>query len=208
LSGRVRRAFAALGHDAWSVDLLRSEDGSNHHIVGDIRDHLDDGWDLLAVFHPPCTRLCNSGVRWLHVPPPGRSEVEMWQELDEGAALFSAVWNAPVERIAVENPVMHKYAKERIVNYEPAKQTVQPWWFGDPAFKATGLYLRNLPLLKPTNKLTPPKAGNDDHKSWSAVHRASPGPERWKERSRTFEGIAAAMAAQWGGYALTDEMTA
>lgn len=198
-SGVVRRAFAARGFDAWSCDLLPSEDRSNRHIQGDIREVLDDGWDLICVFHPPCTRLCNSGVRWLHTPPPGRTREEMWAELDEGAALFSDVWNAPCPRVAVENPVMHKYAKERIRNFQPAAQTVQPWWFGDEAFKATGLYLRGLPNLVPTNKLTPPKPGTDDHKRWSQVYRAPPGPDRWKERSRTYQGVADAMADQWGG---------
>lgn len=201
-SGRVRRAFDALGHDVWSCDLLPSDDGSNRHIVCDIRDILDDGWDLLAVMHPPCTRLCNSGVRWLSTPPPGRTKDEMWAELDEGAALFSACWNAPIERIAVENPVMHRYAKERIVNFTPAAQTVQPWWFGDEAFKATSFYLKGLPPLVSTNRLTPPAQGTDAHKHWSRVHRAAPGPDRWKLRSVTFPGIAGAMALQWGGYAL------
>jgi hypothetical protein len=204
-SGVVRRAFAALGHDAWSCDLLPAEDGSNRHFICDVRDRLHDGWDLLAVFHPPCTRLCNSGVRWLHTPPPGRSHDEMWAELDEGAALFSAVWNAPVPRVAVENPVMHKHAKARIAGYAPPAQTVQPWWFGEPAFKATSLYLRGLPPLAPTARLTPPRAGTPEHKAWSWVHRAPPGPHRWQHRSRTFEGIAVAMAHQWGGYAQQQE---
>lgn len=207
-SGRVRRAFSDLGHDAWSCDLLPSEDGSNRHIVGDVRDLLGEGWDLLAVMHPPCTRLCNSGVRWLKVPPPGRTLPEMWAELDEGAALFSACWNAPIPRVAVENPVMHRYAKERIENYQAPAQTVQPWWFGEPFFKGTSFYLRNLPPLMPTNKLVPPKAGTDEHKAWSRVHRMPPGPDRWKERSRTFEGISRAMADQWGGYALEQERAA
>jgi hypothetical protein len=202
-SGRVRRAFLDRGHDAWSCDLLPAEDRSNRHIVGDIRNHLNDGWDLLAVLHPPCTRLCNSGVRWLHVPPPGRTKEEMWAELDEGASLFSACWNAPIERIAVENPIMHRHAKERIANYQPPTQIVQPWWFGDPAFKATGLYLRNLPKLIPSNRLTPPASGTAEHKAWSQVHRASPGPDRWKDRSRTYQGLADAFADQWGGYALS-----
>jgi hypothetical protein len=206
-SGRVRRAFAARGHDAWSCDLLPAEDRSNRHIVCDVRDILDDGWDLLAVFHPPCTRLCNSGVRWLHTPPPGRTRAEMWAELDDGAALFSAVWNAPIERVAVENPVMHRHAKARIENFQPAAQTVQPWWFGDPVFKATGLYLRGLPKLTPTKRLTPPEQGTPEHKAWSRVHRASPGPDRWKERSRTFQGIADAMADQWGGWATEHAQT-
>ncbi|RIJ15979.1 hypothetical protein D1227_06290 [Henriciella mobilis] len=201
-SGVVRRAFAARGHDAWSCDLLPAEDRSNRHITGDIRDVLDDGWDLIAVFHPPCTRLCNSGVRWLHTPPPGRTRAEMWAELEEGADLFSAVWNADCPRVAVENPVMHKHAKALIRNYAPPAQTVQPWWFGDPAFKATGLYLRGVDPLNPTDRLTPPKTGTDAHKAWSAVHRAPPGPDRWKIRSRTFEGIANAMADQWGSQLL------
>lgn len=200
-SGVMRRAFAARGHDAWSCDLLPAEDRSNRHIVGDVRDHLADGWDLLIVAHPPCTRLCNSGVRWLSVPPPGRTLAEMWAELDEGAALFAACWQAPVPRIAVENPVMHRHARERLPADLPRPQIVQPWWFGEPAFKATGFYLRGLPALAPTNRLTPPKAGSDEHKRWSAVHRASPGPDRWRFRSRTFAGVAEACADQWGGWA-------
>lgn len=201
-SGRVRNAFLALGHDAWSCDLLHSVDGSNRHIVGDVRDLLGDGWDLLAVMHPPCTRLCNSGVRWLTKAPPGRSLEEMWADLDAGAALFSDCWNAPIARVAVENPVMHRHAKERIRNYQPPAQTVQPWWFGDPAFKATSFYLRGLPPLVATNRLIPPRAGTDEHKCWSKVHRASPGPDRWQIRSVTYPGIADAMAMQWGGYAM------
>lgn len=193
-SGVVRRAFAARGHDVWSCDLLPAEDRTNRHIVADIRDVLNDGWDLLAVMHPPCTRLCNSGVRWLHNPPPGKTVEQMRRELEEGAALFSDCWNAPIPRVAVENPVMHKHAKALIRNYEPPAQTIQPWWFGEPAFKATGLYLRGLPPLTPTDRLTPPKAGTPEHKAWSAIHRAPPGPNRWAFRSRTFE----AMADQWG----------
>lgn len=197
-SGVVRRAFEALGHDAWSCDLLPADDGANRHIRGDVRDVLADGWDLLAVLHPPCTRLCNSGVRWLSAPPRGKTLEQMWRELDEGADLFSACWNAPIPRVCVENPVMHKHAKARIRNFAPASQTVQPWWFGAPAFKGTGLYLRNLPKLEATNRLVPPKAGTEEHRLWSAIHRAPPGPLRWKVRSKTFDGIAAAMAAQWG----------
>lgn len=207
-SGMVRRAFAALGHDAWSCDLIPSEDRSNKHIVGDVRDILDDGWDLLAVFHPTCTRLCNSGVRWLHEPPPGKTRDQMWAELDAGAALFSTCWNAPIERVACENPIMHRHARERIRNYEKPAQIVQPWWFGDPFFKATGLYLRGLRPLVPTNRLVPPRTGTAEHKRWSKVHRASPGPDRWKDRSRTFPGIADAMAMQWGGNAEAHEVAA
>lgn len=192
-SGIVRRAFANRGHDAWSCDLLPAEDRSNKHITGDVRDILHDGWDMLIVAHPPCTRLCNSGVRWLSVPPAGKTLEQMWQELDEGAALFSDLWNAPVDRIAVENPVMHKHAKARIRNYQDPAQSVQPWQFGHGETKRTCLWLRNLPPLVPTNIVE----GREPR-----VHHMSPGPDRWKERSRFFPGIAEAMADQWGGYAL------
>jgi len=180
-SGVVRNAFRRMGHEAWSCDLLPADDWSDFHIQGDARDILADGWDLLMVAHPPCTRLCNSGVRWL-------AERNLWGELDEAADLFSAFWNAPIERIAVENPVMHRHAKERIRNYSEPAQSVQPWQFGHGETKRTCLWLRNLPPLKPTcivDGRTP------------RVHRMPPGPNRWKERSRTFTGIADAMAQQW-----------
>ena len=134
----------------------------------------------------------------MHVPPPGRTLEEMWADLEAGVELFSACWNAPIERIALENPIMHRYARERMPADLPRPQIVQPWWFGDPAFKATGFYLRGLPPLVGTNRLIPPKVGTDEHKAWSAVHLASPGPERWRFRSRTFDGIATAIASQWG----------
>lgn len=188
-SGTVRRAFAARGHDAWSCDLLPAEDRSNKHIVGDARDILNDGWDLLMVAHPPCTRLCNSGVRWL-------AERDLWADLDEAAALFSAFWNAPIERVAIENPVMHRHAKARIVNYRPPAQSIQPWQFGHGETKRTCLWLKGLPPLVPTNIV----AGRE-----ARVHRMSPGPDRWKERSRFFSGVANAMADQWGGWAEAQE---
>lgn len=196
-SGVMRRAFAARGHDAWSCDILPAEDGSEKHILGDVREALDAGWDML-IAHPPCTRLCNSGVRWLHTPPRGRTIEEMWADLEDGVALFTACWRAPIPRIAIENPVMNPHARERMPADLPKPQIVQPWWFGDPAFKATGLYLRNLPALTATDRLKPPKPGTDEHKKWSAVHRASPGPDRWRFRSRTYDGLARAAAEQWG----------
>ena len=200
-SGRVRDAFLALGFDAWSCDLQPCETGSNRHMQDDIRYVLDFGnWDLMAVFHPPCTRLANSGVRWLKKPPPGRTLEELWAELEEGAALFSHVWNADVPHKMVENPIMHRHAKARIDNYQPPAQTIQPWWFGDEAFKGTSLWLNDLPKLVDTNRLTPPATGTDEHKRWSAIHRAPPGPERAKIRSRTFPGIANAIATQWGDF--------
>lgn len=189
-SGVVRRAFADLGHDAWSCDLLPSEDRSNKHIVGDARELLADGWDLLMVAHPPCTRLCNSGVRWLSAPPPGKTADQMQAELRDAAALFSAFWNAPIERVAVENPIMHKHARALVENFQPATQTIQPWQFGHGETKATCLWLRGLPPLAPTQIV-------DGRKP--RVHRMPEGPNRWRERSRTFPGIARAMAMQWGG---------
>lgn len=188
-SGTVRRAFLEQGHDAWSCDLLPSEDGSNRHITGDARDILNDGWDLLMVAHPPCTRLCNSGVRWLSKPPNGKTLDQMWHELRTGADLFSAFWNAPIDRICVENPVMHKHAKRLIRNYEEFAQSIQPWQFGHGETKRTCLWLRNLPLLEPTDIV----AGREQR-----VFKASPGPDRWKERSKFFSGVAEAMAVQWG----------
>lgn len=201
-SGTVRDAFLARGYDAWSCDLLPDENRSNRHITGDAREILNEGWDMLLVAHPPCTRLCNSGVRWLSVPPAGLALADMWADLDEGAALFSAFWNAPIPSIAIENPVMHRHAKARIVNYEPFAQSVQPWQFGHPEFKRTCLWLRNLPPLRDTNRLTPPAKGTDEHKRWSRVHRMSSSVNRRHERSRFFPGIAAAMADQWGTHCL------
>lgn len=194
-------AFLALGHDAWQCDLLPADEPTNRHIQDDVRNVLHWGWDLLLVSNPPCTRLCNSGVRWLSVPPEGKTADDMARELAEGAALFSDCLNAPIPRVAVENPVMHKHAKALIRNWTKP-QIVQPWWFGDQAFKATGLYLRGLPPLVATNRLIPPAPGTDEHKLWSAIHRAPPSADRWKIRSKTFPGMAAAWAAQWGGYAL------
>lgn len=191
-SGVVRRAFAARGHDAWSCDLLPAEDRSNQHIVGDARDLLGEGWDLLVVAHPPCTRLCNSGVRWL-------AERNLWAEMDEAAALFSDFWTAPVPRVCVENPVMHRHAKARIRNYAPPAQSVQPWQFGHGETKRTCLWLRGLPPLVPTEIV----AGRE-----ARVHRMPPGPDRWRERSRFFSGIATAMAEQWSPQALGLERTA
>lgn len=222
-SGAMREAFLALGFNVFSCDLLPSDQPSNRHIQDDIRRVMKDPfWDLLCVMHPPCTRLCNSGVRWLDDPrqknpPEGATADERgaWPDLEmdsrraimhrlltEGADLFSACWNAPIPLRAVENPVMHKHAKRLIRNYQKPSQTVQPWWFGDPAFKATSFYLHELPALEATNRLTPPQKGTQAHKEWSQVHRASPGPDRWKTRSATYPGIAEAAAEQWGAHAL------
>lgn len=192
-SGTVRDAFLDLGFDAWSCDLLPDDRRSNRHIQDDARNVLaSEEWDLLMVAHPPCTRLCNSGVRWLHEPPPGKTNADMIAELMEGASLFSDLWNADVPHIAIENPVMHKYAKALIRNYQKPTCTVQPWQHGHGETKATCFWTRDLPPLEPTNIVE----GREQR-----VHRMSPGPDRWRERSRFFPGIAKAIARQWGGHA-------
>ena len=181
-SGRVRSAFRAKGHDAWSCDLLPSEDDSPHHVQGDVRAMLAEPWDLV-IAHPPCTRLCNSGVRWL-------AERDLWQGMRDGAAFFLACLNANATRVAVENPVMHRYALQAVGRRPDF--TVQPWQFGDPAKKRTCFWTRGLPPLRPTSDMTAADALPE-------CHHASPGPDRWKLRSRTYPGIAAAIAEQWGG---------
>ncbi len=196
-SGIVRDAFLAKGHDVWSCDVLPSDNPTNRHIQDDVRNVLDmESWDQLIVCHPPCTRLCNSGVRWLHKAPPGKTLKDMWAELDAGAELFSDLWNADVPQIAVENPVMHKYAKERIRNFKPFAQSVQPWQFeteesgSDNVKKRTCFWLKNLPNLKPTGLL-------DGSTARDECHKAPPSKDRWKIRSKFYRGIAAAMADQW-----------
>jgi hypothetical protein len=178
-SGVVRQAFRNRGHDAWSCDLLPADDGSRHHIRGDATARLCDGWDLL-IAHPPCTRLTLSGVRWLE-------ERNLWADLDQAAALFRAVLQAPVCQIAVENPIPHGHAMQRIgAEYS---QIIQPWQFGHGETKATCLWLRNLPLLRPTRVVEGREA---------RIHSLPPSADRWKLRSVTYAGIAEAMADQWG----------
>jgi hypothetical protein len=208
-SGTVRDAFYWAGHNAWSCDILPSDTPSNRHIQGDVREVLKmEQWDLLMVAHPPCTRLCNSGVRWLHKAPPNRTLDSMWAELDEGAALFRELMDADVPLIAVENPVMHKHAKQRIwgEGWEKLSKddgtfiqtSVQPYEFAesvdseDNVTKRTCLWLKGLPPLKKTSTLTRETARHD-------IHMATPSPDRWKLRSKFHLGLAQAMADQWGG---------
>lgn len=179
-SGRVRDAFSAEGHDAVSCDLLPTE-SPGPHIQGDVRSILGEDWDLV-IAHPPCTRLCNSGVRWLH-------ERDLWGDMREAAKFFLECLNAPAPRVAVENPVMHKYARE-IVGRGP-DFTVQPWQFGDNEKKRTCFWTKGLPPLRPTSNL-------DGSDARARCHRMPPGPDRWKARSTTYPGIAKAMATQWG----------
>lgn len=201
-SGTVRRAFSARGHDAWSCDLLPAEDGSNRHIIGDARNYLNDGWDLLMVAHPPCTRLCNSGIGWLTHAPKGKTVEQVWGELDAASSLFSSFWNAPIERIAIENPIMHRHARVRIDGYVPPKQTIAPWQFGDALQKKICLWLKGLPPLQATRIVELEKPTYCIRKSGPRAgarynyyfHQGRSG----HERSRFFPGIANAMADQWG----------
>lgn len=179
-SGIVRDAFLKNGHDAVSCDLLPTE-RPGPHIQGDVVPHLNKGWDLM-IAHPPCTRLCNSGVRWLH-------ERNLWDEMEAGANFFKLLLNAPIPKVAVENPVMHKYAVQIIGSRHAF--TIQPWQFGDPFKKRTCFWTRNLPPLK-----TMP--GTSELNAAAEVHIAAPGPNRWKERSRTYPRVAQAIADQWG----------
>jgi site-specific DNA-cytosine methylase len=174
-SGRVRDAFIARGHDAMSCDLLPT-DVPGPHYQGDVRDVLGDGWDLM-VAHPPCTDLSVSGARHFAAKiADGRQDAA----LDFVRLLMAA----PIHRIAIENPVSVISSQIR-----KADQTIQPWQFGHGEVKRTCLWLKNLPKLRPTNIVSGREA---------RVHRMPPGPDRWKERSRTLEGIAQAMAEQWG----------
>lgn len=172
-SGRVREAFRKLGHDAFSCDLLESEDESHFHIQGDVLSLLTDGWDL-AIFHPPCTHLAVSGSRWFK---------DKVKEQAEALIFVQMLMDAPIHRIAIENPISVISSRIR-----KPDQIIQPWQFGHGETKATCLWLKNLPKLTPTNVVE----GRD-----AKVHRMPPGPDRWKNRSRTYLGIAEAMATQW-----------
>jgi hypothetical protein len=177
-SGIVREAFAKRGHDAWSCDLLPTEQPGNH-IQGNVLDILDKGWDLM-IAHPPCTYLCNSGVRWLAGDPIRLACMK------DGCWFFNQLLNAPIPKICIENPIPHKYARAIIGDYT---QLIQPWQFGHGETKATCLWLKNLPKLQPTNIVSGRKA---------KVHKMPPSADRWKKRSMTYQGIADAMANQWG----------
>ena len=187
-SGKVREAFRKLGHDAWSCDLLPADDNSPYHYQGDVFDIIDQGWDLM-IAHPPCTYLTNAGVSWLY-----RKEGR-WDQMKDGAEFFRRLLDAPIPKIAVENPIMHKYAVEIIGRRQD--QVIQPWMFGHMEQKATCLWLKGLPELKPTNNvkeemLKLPKTVAQ------RLHYLPPSKDRWKIRSETYQGIADAFASQWG----------
>lgn len=190
-SGIVREAFKLRGHDAWSCDLLDTEI-LGQHIIGDVLEILNDKWDLM-IAHPPCTYLTNAGVRHLHdhvVSRLGNRTAiygeRRWEEMRKSAHFFNKLKNAPINKICIENPIPHKYAKEIIGQYS---QLIQPWQFGCGETKATCLWIKNLPLLKPTNIV---------EGRYARAHLQPPSPDRWKKRSRTYQVIADAFASQWG----------
>jgi hypothetical protein len=201
-SGIVREAFRARGHDAWSLDLLDTEIKSKYHYYDydlSIGPKYEDmlqldrygRWDLV-IAHPPCTYLSNSGVKHLYIggrKSNGR-DWQRWRQMGYAAKFFRLFWLARAERVCIENPIMHGHGREKIGLPEVTPQIIQPWMFGHGEIKATCLWLRGLPALVPTNIVEGRKP---------RVHHASPGPDRWKERSRTLQGIADAMAEQWGG---------
>ena len=172
-SGVVRDAFAKLGHDAVSCDLLPT-DRPGPHYCGDVRDILANGWDLM-VAHPPCTHLAVSGARWFK---------DKQQEQEDALEFVRLLLGADIPRIALENPVSIISTRIR-----KPDQIIQPWQFGHGETKATCLWLKGLPMLQPTCVVD----GREDR-----IHRMAPSPDRWRERSRTYQGIADAMATQWG----------
>lgn len=190
-SGIVRDAFAARGHDAWSCDLLPTE-RPGQHIQDDVLKHLNEGWDLM-IAHPPCTYLTVAGVKHLYDHVKSRNGVqakihgkERMSEMRKGSDFFKALMNAPIPKIAIENPTPHHFAKDIIGRYQ---QRIQPWEFGEPQTKGVCLWLKNLPPLM---------ASIIEQKREPKCHMMPPGPDRAKNRSRFFPGIAKAMAEQWG----------
>jgi len=188
-SGRVRDAFTAKGHDATSCDLLPSDAPDGNHHQGSVFDLDLSEFDLM-IAHPPCTYLTNSGVCHLH------KDTQRWPKLFDGAEFFKKLLESPVPKIAIENPIMHKYAKTLIGGVKQS-QIVQPWMFGHTEQKATCLWLKGLPLLTQTDNvkeemLKLPKRERE------RLHYLPPSPDRWKLRSTTYQGIADAMASQWG----------
>ncbi len=186
-SGVVRDEFLKLGHDAVSCDLLPSE-RPGPHIIGDARDVARRGRYDIGVFHPPCTYSANSGAKWLYVggrKENGRDETRWWL-MKQGARFLRELWELDIEHMAIEQPIIHQHAAAIIG--VPVTQIIQPWQFGHGETKATCLRLRGLPKLVPTEIV----AGREPR-----VHHASPGANRWRERSRTLTGIARAMAEQW-----------
>jgi hypothetical protein len=184
-SGAVRDAFIAQGHEAMSCDLLPT-DVPGPHYQGSVIDILNDGWDLM-VAHPPCTYLSVSGMHWT---TRGLRDPQL---TEDALAFVQLLMDAPIERIAVENPISVISSRIR-----KPDQIIQPWWFGHDASKKTCLWLKNLPLLMPTNMLDGDSKTRRGNQTASGQNKLPPSADRWKLRSATYQGIANAMAQQWG----------
>lgn len=197
-SGAIRDAMLARGIDAVSIDIKPTRK-PGPHIQGDALEQMHRRWAGI-IAHPVCTVLTNAGAK--HLYKGGRKEngkdPQRWADLTKAAAFFNEFKRANAPLIAIENPIPHCHARALI---GAPSQYVQPWWFGDPAFKATGFWIFGLPPLAATNRLVPPKPGTAEHKRWSFIHRMPPGDDRAEMRSNTFPGIAAAIAEQWGRHA-------
>ena len=183
-SGVVTNAFRLKGHEAWSCDILPTDSNPDWHIQGDVLKQLDKNWDMM-IAHPPCTYLCNSGVSWLH------KDESRWVELEKASEFFKALLEYDIPKICVENPIPHKYGK--LPKYS---QIVQPYEYGHPERKATCLWLKNLPKLKPTNNVKDEMLKLPKTQQQRTFY--VPIKDRAKNRSITFEGIAQAMVEQWG----------
>ena len=211
-SGRVREAFRRLGHDAWSCDLLPAEDGNPHHFQFDavkmVRGRMvfaaggsyEAPWDIV-IAHPPCTYLANSGAKHLYagMRKENGTNPDRWEKMKLAADFFKSMLGANAHYVAVENPVMHGHGRELVGR--GFDQSIQPWQFGHMEVKRTCLWLKNLPPLVPTNNVYD-EMMKLPYGERAKVHHASPGPDRWKDRSRTYAGIAEAMASQWSAHGL------
>jgi len=187
-SGRVRDAFIARGHDALSCDLLPT-DTPGPHYIGNVQDILADHWDMM-IAHPPCTYLCSSGLHW-NTRRPGRAQLT-----EDALEFVRMLMDAPIARIAIENPTGCISTRIR-----KPDQAIHPYQYGHDASKKTCLWIKNLPLLRPTQYVEPRIV--DGKNRWanqtdSGQNRLTPSPDRWKIRSETYKGIARAMASQWG----------
>jgi len=191
-SGVVRDAFKKLGHDAWSCDFLDTEIPGQHY-QGDIKDIYGRDWDIVICF-PPCTYIASSGIHW-NARRPGRAA-----QTEEAIEFVKYLLSSKTKYVALENPIGVLSTRVR-----KPDQIIQPWQFGHPESKATCLWLKNLPPLKPTNILEKPLSGRWSNQTPSGQNKLAPGKDRWKDRSRTYQGIGNAMAFQWSEYILKND---
>lgn len=185
-SAVVRDAFRSMGHDAWSCDLLPCDRDPAYHIQGDVVPLLGGGWDMM-IAHPPCTYLCSSGLHW------NKRRPERAQLTEDALGFIKVLMDAPIPMIAIENPIGCISSRIR-----KPDQIIHPWQYGEDASKATCLWLKGLPILIPTNVLDGGRKARRANQTASGQNKLTPSPDRWKERSKTYQGIADAMAQQWG----------